>query len=339
VSEPRPTGPSDRSQAPPADVRGLAQARAAARAARDWPQADRLRGEIEAAGWKVIDSGLDFRLEPSHPSDVVEGGRVRYGSSAAVPSRLEDPVTVPATVVLVASEWPQDLRRAMAGLQAYAPRDTQVVLVGDDPSPDTASLLETIEADAGAASEPRPGPEVVWTSARLGQAAALNAGLRRALGRAAIVLDTSVEPTGDFVTPLVEALDDPDVAVAGGWGIVSADLRHFEAAPAGDVDAIEGYCLAFRRADYAARGPLDEHFRFYRNLDIWWSLTLRDEGPGATPRRAVALAGLPLQRHEHRGWESLPEADRDRLSKRNFYRVLDRFRDRRDLLVRRDVPG
>ena len=38
-------------------------------------------------------------------------------------------------------------------------------------------------------------------------------------------------------------------------------------------------------------------------------------------------------RHEHRGWTSLPEAERDRLSKRNFYRFLDRWRDRPDLLL------
>jgi hypothetical protein len=91
--------------------------------------------------------------------------------------------------------------------------------------------------------------------------------------------------------------------------------------------------MAFRRADYVARGPFDEHFRFYRNLDIWWSLVLRDEGLSAEPRRAVAIAGLPLIRHEHRGWTAYPEAERDRLSRRNFYRILDRFRDRRDLLV------
>ena len=44
---------------------------------------------------------------------------------------------------------------------------------------------------------------------------------------------------------------------------------------------------AFRRADYRDRGPFDARFRFYRNLDIWWSLVLRDEGEGETPRRAV----------------------------------------------------
>ena len=36
---------------------------------------------------------------------------------------------------------------------------------------------------------------------------------------------------------------------------LSLDLRHFEDARAGDVDAIEGYCQAFRRADYAERVP------------------------------------------------------------------------------------
>jgi hypothetical protein len=125
------------------------------------------------------------------------------------------------------------------------------------------------------------------------------------------------------------------VAVAGGWGIVSADLRTFEEAPPGDVDAIEGYLLAFRRDDFARRGPLDERFRFYRNLDIWWSLVLRDEGEGRVPRRAVAIADLPGVRHEHRGWGSLPEEERTRQSKRNFYRIIDRFGSRRDLLVRR----
>jgi hypothetical protein len=44
-------------------------------------------------------------------------------------------------------------------------------------------------------------------------------------GPVAIVLDTSVEPTGDIVTPLIHALDDPTVAVAGGWGIVAVVLR------------------------------------------------------------------------------------------------------------------
>jgi hypothetical protein len=142
------------------------------------------------------------------------------------------------------------------------------------------------------------------------------------------------------VTPLVRALDDEAVAVVGGWGITSTDLRTFEDAPAGDVDAIEGYVQAFRRSDAATHGPLDERFRFYRNLDIWWSLVLRDGGEeDEEPRRAVRIDGLPLERHEHRGWTSLPDEERDRQSKRNFYRIIDRFGSRRDLLVANRVDA
>ena len=315
----------------PHEVEELARRRAEARAAKDWSGADVLRAAIETAGWKVIDQGLRFRLEPAHPPDLEIGGRIRYGSSGAVPSRLAEPTTAPATVVLLADRWPDDLARALDGLRAHTPTATQVVIVANDPTPEQAALLEAPE---GAARVLLGGalPEQVWTSAPLGHAAALNAGIRRATGEVVILLDTSVEPTGDVVTPLVEALRDPTVALAGGWGLSSGDLRHFDDAAPGDVDAIEGYLLAFRRLDYVARGPLDEHFRFYRNLDIWWSLVLRDSGVGAPHRRAVRLE-LPALRHAHRGYTSLPEPERERLSRRNFYRIIDRFGQRRDLLI------
>jgi GT2 family glycosyltransferase len=240
--------------------------------------------------------------------------------------------------VLLATDWPDDLARALAGLRAHAQPDTQVVVVADAPSRGQAAALEGLEGlEGGEGGEGLEGAmagpdEIVWTSARLGQAAALNAGIRRASGAVVILLDTCVEPTGDAITPLISALADPSVAVAGGWGVATHDLRHFQEAGPGDVAAIEGYCQAFRRADYVARGPFDEHFRFYRNLDIWWSLVLRDEGEDARPRRAVTLP-LPARRHEHRGWTSVPDAERDRLSRRNFYRIIDRFGPRGDLVV------
>jgi cysteinyl-tRNA synthetase len=314
----------------PDEVLAAAHERSRARAARDWIEADRLRDLIEAAGWKVADRGIDFALTPAAPADVADGDRVRYGSSASVPSRLDEAPAGIATVVMVATDWPEDLARALEGLRGAAPSGISLVIVADAPSADQAEALEAVEALGDGEALPT---EVIWTSERLGHAAALNIGSRRAGGPVVILLDTSVEPIGDLVTPLARALDDATVAVAGGWGIVSADLRKFEDAPAGDVDAIEGYVVAFRRTDIAGRGPLDEHFRFYRNLDIWWSLVLRDEGEGNPPRRAVALEGLPAVRHEHRGYTSLPDAERDRQSKRNFYRIIDRFGSRRDLLV------
>jgi len=321
----------------PDDVLSAAHARARAREARDWAEADRLRAEIEAAGWKVVDRGTDFALTPAVPPDETDGGRIRYGSSRSVPSRLDEAPIGVATVVVLATEWPDDLERALAGLRATSPAGTSVVVVADAPSAGQAAALEALETPdtgAGAPADPRSLPiEVVWTSERLGHAAATNIGLRRTPAPVVVLLDTSVEPSGDIVSPLVRALDDPSVAVAGGWGITSGDLRRFEDAPAGDVDAVEAYLQAFRRADYAERGPLDERFRFYRNLDIWWSLVLRDEGDGSPPRRAVSLDGLPVVRHDHRGYVSLPDDERDRQSKRNFYRIIDRFGSRHDLLT------
>ena len=319
---------------PPAEIVEAAQRRSAARAERDWSTADELRAEIEAAGWRVVDAGTRFRLEPAHPADEEAGGEIRYGRSDAVPSALDRAPTGVATVVMpVDAGEPAALAAATAAVRHLQP-GANLVVVGDGiDDATTSSIREAL--DAAPTSE--GAHEIVRTSAPLGRAAALNAGIRRAIGAIVVVLDPSITAMGDVVGPLVAALDDPDVAVAGPLGLVTADLRRFEEVvptkEAVAVAAIQGYCLAFRRSDFVERGPLDEGFRFYRNLDIWWSLVLRDDGEDATPRRAMAVSDLPLARGEPWAWTSTPASERDRLSKRNFYRVLDRFRDRLDLAV------
>ena len=54
---------AERAEAP-ADVATLAEQRAEARAGGDFAEADRLRGEIEAAGWEVRDVADGFELVP-----------------------------------------------------------------------------------------------------------------------------------------------------------------------------------------------------------------------------------------------------------------------------------
>lgn len=311
----------------PQVVLDAAHARSAARAAQDWEEADRLRGTIEAAGWKIVDRGTDFALAPAVPPDAVEGDRVRYGSSASVPDRTGDLEAGPATVVLIATDRAAELERTLAGLRAWAPAGTGIVIVTDGPTAEMAALLDGLP--------PADDLDVVWTDARLGPAATANIGIRRARAAVVIQLDAGLEPTGDVVTPLVHALDDPTIAVVGGWGSTSDDVRRFVPAPVGDVDVIDPGCLAFRRADAVARGPLDEHFRSAGPLATWWSLVLRDAGEEAAPRRAVRIADLPLDGEPAHTQGDAPSADPEvaRAIKRDRYRIIDRFGWRRDLLI------
>jgi Glycosyl transferase family 2 len=313
----------------PQEILAAAHERSAARAARDWDTADRIRGEMEAAGWRVIDAGTDFRLEPAHAPDLEEAGRIRYGRTTAVASRLDEPAHGIATVVLVATEDAGGIARAVVGLRRSVPSGTSIVVVDDGSDADGDPTLDELALAVGPAAP----VEVVSTSVRLGEGAAWNIGIRRATAPIVILMDATIAPVGDVVSPLVAALDDPGAAVAGPFGLATDDLRHFREVESGPAAAIEGYLMAFRRADASARGPVDERFQFYRNLDIWWSLVLRDEGADVAPRRAIVVPGLPLIRHEHQAWARTPPPERERLSKRNFYRVLDRFGARQDLAI------
>jgi glycosyl transferase family 2 len=318
----------------PPEVQQAAEERSQAREARDWATADRLREVIEAAGWRVIDRGSNFRLEPASPPDIEVGGEIRYGRSDAVPSRLDEPEAGLASVILVVDLGDPATLDAVTAASHHVPDGVDLIVVGDAIGDATALGIREVLRDSPLRDTQH---EVVRTSAPLGRAAALNIGIRRARAPIVISLDTSVEATDDVLAPLAAALVDPSVAVAGPFGLLSEDLRRFEEVPPADepldVAAIQGYLMAFRRADAAARGPLDEAFRFYRNLDIWWSLVLRDEGEGRPPRRAVIVPDLALVRREPWAWTSKRDGDRDRLSKRNFYRFLDRFRARPDLAV------
>ena len=223
----------------------------------------------------------------------------------------------------MAEDHPDDLRRALTGLAAHPPDLAwELVVVANAPAFDLDPILD--------AALPT-GPVVLRTAERLGWADARTLGMRRSRGEVTVLLDTSCEPTGDFLSPLLAAFEDPGVGIAGGWGVTSGDGRSFTEAEPGEVDAIEGYCLAVRREALRAVGGFDRRFRFYRNADLDFSFAIRDAG-----WRAVRTGPLPLVRHEHRGWTSVSEGERDRLSKRNFYRFLDHWGDRADLLLRAD---
>jgi hypothetical protein len=276
VSEP--TSPAG----PPAEITHLVRERMEARARGDWATADVLKAQIEALGWRVTDRGRRSSVSPAMPATLEVAGELRYGSAAAVPSLLDEPATAAWTVAIVASETPDRVSRLLAALRAHAPTGTQVVLVANDPSDSQAAALEPGTPDRA----PVGGsvPEVLRTSTRLGFAAAVNIGLRRAAGEIVVLADGSAWPTSDALSPLAAALADPTVAAVGGFGLVAPEAGPLRPnaleRPDGsfavqDVAALEAGWLAFRRSDYRELGPLDEHFVSPAWLDVWWTIRLR----------------------------------------------------------------
>lgn len=323
----RPSGGPDRAgpeALPPADVLARAEERAAAKGRRDWARADALKAEIEAAGWKVVDAGRRFSLAPWSPPDLVVEGIARYGSARNVPSTLEGPPTATATVVLVAEDDPDGLDAILAALRAHAPPGTHVVVVANDPGPAQEARLPATDDGALAV-------EVLRTSQRLGAAAVRNVALRRARGAVVVLADLSLEPIGDAVTPVVRALADPQVGVAGAAGSVVRELPHLVSSDAADPDVIDGGWLAFRRDDCARPGPLDERLVTEAFLPAWWSLTLR-AGDGEAPPRRAARVAVPVIRRARSDPDAPPDPVRERLARRDGYRLLDAFRDRPELL-------
>jgi Glycosyl transferase family 2 len=294
----------------PPDVARLAEERAEARSRKDFASADALRDRIEAAGWTVTDEAAGYSIDVATSPETAD---IRT-DVAGVASVLDRPATFEASVHWVCDGWPSDIDRALAAFRTHmSDRRIQFLIanVTEEPRarwPDDVEVLSL-----------RPG--TAW-------AAACNAGLRRSLGDVVIAMDGSVEPTGEVLRPLETALEDPGVGVCGPFGVVTKDLREFEPAPGpGPCDAVEGYLMAFRRAILTEVGFFDEKFKWYRTADIEWSFRVKDAGYRAE------VVDVPVVKHEHRMWFETPPAERAKWSKRNFYRFLDRWRDRWDLVL------
>lgn len=208
------------------------------------------------------------------------------------------------------------MRRFLTGLERHcAHHDYEVVLVDADSG--DANAVETFASER---------VRVIHLDHEIGYAATRNAGLKTSRGRIVILADLSVEPTGDVLAPTIDAFKDSKVGVAGPWGIVSDDLREFRESPGPEVDAIEGYFLATRR-EFLAKGLIHEKFRWYRHADIDLSFQLRALGTKAV------VVPIPAAKHTHRGWTSVNEDERAKLSKRNWNVFFDRWKHKHEMLL------
>lgn len=305
----------------PDEIRLLAQKRASARDDRDFARADELRDLIDAAGWKVIDTPAGFVLQEKPPFDVVE----KFTDLPGAPI-----VTAPLVICVILDGWPQDASECIASLVEHIPPEARILLL-DCGNVDGVGLF----AEEWATSTPERINVVHFqgTSGDLGWANLVSAAIDLSAGEVFAIMDMSTILEGDAFTGLLAELDSPGV-VATGWQGVNADVddawRSFVPGGHGEVDAVLGYLMVFRRSAIESVRP-DPKARFYRNADIEWSLALREAGG----RIRVPGGLLPIRQARHHGYHDSDPAYRDKQSRKTYDRLLQRFRGQGQILAPR----
>ena len=285
-----------------------------------------LPGEQKAALARDFDRLLALDLGLPTPYRLADPFRGAVSSPSAVADAWSAPDRCQLSVIVVVQP-DEDLaaveRCVESVLRERHGLDLEVVLVDATGSPARhSSLVSRLQDDAQV--------RMVWIDHDPGAAAGRNLGLRISRGTYVVLLDPSVELVGETWPRLFGLLNNPGVGGVGPFGLLTADMRHYYEPPAVatpiEVDALQNYLMVFRRADLARVGPLDEHFRFYRILDLDLSYAIRDR-----VGELLTVGDVPVVLHRHALWEALSEGDREERSRKNFGRFLKRWDHRRDL--------
>ena len=307
----------------PYEVRSTVAKREALRKQVDYQRADELCSSLTGSGYIVGDTPTDTRVRPKTELEKQQARWRALSCSKDGVSYLDSSPELDFSLVVTACNYIDDVKRCTQSILNWARGYSAELIVVDNGSSDgTSEWLEELMQ-----GEPRV--KVIHCDHVLGEGAAKNIGLKQSLGRNIVMVDTSVEVLGDVLGPIGRWLTDESIGIVGPWGLRTDDLHHFhDEEDSGDVDAMQAYCIALRRALFPRVGLMREIFRFYRNLDLDFSFQVKDQG-----YRIVANGALPLIRHEHRQWSSLGEVERDQLSFKNYKRFFKKWGNRADLLV------
>ena len=303
----------------PEEILALSHERDALRKRGRYDRADVLKRQIEEAGYAIKDNphGAHLIILPG-----VEVDGKFYRIARHLPSLLDAADECTFSVNILARDTFEQTQRCVESVLRFAGNtDLEIILV-DNASHDELPIW------ADALQQGDRGVHVLHVTRPMGEAEARNLGMKRSRGRYILLLDSSVELVGDVFTPLEKTLSDSRIGVTGFRGLRTDDLRHFEESQQLEVEAVDGLCLAFRRKLLKKVGLLDEGYRFARYMDLDFNFAVRESGA-----RAVVTPALPVICHPGSPEAHLSDAERTRLTKRNFYRFLKKWGERDDLLV------
>src|SRR5579863_3035243 len=308
----------------PADILALSHERDLLRRRGRYDRADALKRQIEEAGYAIKDNphGAHLIILPS----IEVQGNV-YRTARQLPSLLDETDRYTFSVNILAHDSFEETQRCVESVLPFASSantsNIEIILV-DNASQDGLSIWAT------ALEHNNPHLRVLRVTRMMGAAEARNVGFKQSLGRYILLLDSSIELTGDIFTPLANTLSDPRVGITGLHGLQTDDLRHFEEShqrEAGEVGVVDGLCMAFRRSLLKKAGLFDERYRHPYYMDVDFNFAVRDCGATVVVTPDLPITSYPVLQDSH-----LPDAERTRLTKRNFYRFLEKWGDRDDLL-------
>lgn len=317
----------------PGEIVQAIQSRTICRQARDWKTADIIRTALAEQGYTLRDTPTGTLVLPRRPEEDIRP----ISSSLAVVSQQTQPDKYDFSVNLIAQNSREDLERCITSLIEHrAGHKLELVIIDNGSTDDTLNYLLKLakkglkNAEGKALDPAEVGLQVIFADHNLGFAAGRNATTRTSQGRYIVWLDTSIELNGNIWDSLEASLSRPEIGLAGAYGLLTNDLRDFYESSGPNVDAVEGYLLAFRRANWPEVGPVDEKFRFYRLLDIHLSFYFLTGGYEVVVLPEVAEK---LIKHPHREWYSLNEEEQRTKSKKNYDLFRARWHHGQSLLV------
>ena len=282
----------------------LAQARLDARAAKDFATADQLRDQISALGFEVIDiaGGFEFRAKERFP---------RYASTRDIKAlKVEGDIAI----TIIVDGFISDAIEAVRAIKANT-KTPIVALVTCDP----AELVDEIDLQF----------QIVAITENFGWGENTNALLKNLSTKYLVIMDPSTRFLGDAMTPVITELNKGEFSAVG-WrgGLVNTDdeWRSVDDKGAGEVDVLFGYFMAFNCADAGNAGGFNNRAIYYRNADMEFSLRLRNVNG-----RLLQME-LPLEQTRHHGYYDTDPEYREVQSKKNYDRILERFRGKSAIL-------
>jgi len=282
----------------------LAQERLDARAAKDFAKADQLRDQIAALGFEVIDvaGGFEFRAKERFPT---------YASTRDIKAVK---INGDIAIAMIVDGFTEDAAETVRTIKAHT--DTPIIaLVSGDP----AELVDEIDLQF----------HLIAITENFGWGENANALMKNVSSKYLVIMDPSTRFTGDAMAPVIAELSKGEFSAVG-WrgGLVNTEdeWRSVDDKGAGEVDVLFSYFLAINVADATNAGGFNNRAIYYRNADIEFSLRLRQSNG------RLLQMDLPLEQARHHGYYDTEENFREVQSKKNYDRILERFRGKSAIL-------